>query len=157
MADSVRLRGLHHVTLVTRDMDEMTRFLTEVVGIHLVKTTVNFDASEQRHFYFGDEKGRPGTVVTYFEIPDLPENRLGAGGMHHLAFCVEDESDLAAQMERLKEVGVKHSGVLDRTYFKSLYFKGPEGLMVEFSTAGPGFQADGDQLEGRIIHDRPGK
>lgn len=155
MAASVPLQGIHHVTLVTRDMEEMTRFLTEVVGVRLVKTTVNFDAPDQKHFYFGDEKGRPGTVVTYFEIPDLPENRLGAGGMHHLAFCVENENGLAAQMERLEEMGIPHSGVVDRTYFKSLYFKGPEGLIVEFATSGPGFQADGDQIEGRIVHQGP--
>ena len=157
MAASVRLQGIHHVTLITRDMEAMTRFLTEVVGIHLVKTTVNFDDSDQKHFYFGDEKGQPGTVITYFEIPDLPENRLGAGGMHHLAFCVEDESDLSAQMKRLDEMGIAHSGVLDRTYFKSLYFKGPEGLTVEFATAGPGFQADGEQIEGKIVHGRSGR
>jgi glyoxalase family protein len=157
VAASVRLQGIHHVTLITRDMAAMTRFLTEVVGVHLVKTTVNFDASEQKHFYFGDEKGQPGTVITYFEIPDLPENRLGAGGMHHLAFCVEDESDLSAQMERLEGMGIAHSGVLDRTYFKSLYLKGPEGLTVEFATAGPGFQADGDQVEGKIVHGRSGR
>ncbi len=156
MTASVRLQGIHHVTLVTRDV-AMTRFLTDVVGIHLVKTTVNFDAPGQKHFYFGDEKGRPGTVVTYFEIRDLPENRLGAGGMHHLAFCVEDESDLAAQMKRLEGMGISHSGVLDRTYFKSLYFKGSEGLIVEFATAGPGFHADGDQIEGKIVHERSGR
>ena len=155
MAASVRLRGIHHVTLITRDMEAMTRFLTGVAGLHLVKTTVNFDAPGQKHFYFGDEKGRPGTVVTYFEIPDLPGNRLGAGGMHHLAFCVEDENDLSAQMERLEEMGIAHSGILDRVYFKSLYFKGPEGLTVEFATLGPGFQADGDQIEGKLVHGGP--
>lgn len=154
MSSSVRLLGFHHVTLVTRDVDAMARFLTESVGLSIVKTTVNFDAPEQRHFYFGDEKGHPGPVVTFFEILDLPENFLGASGMHHLAFCVEGESDLISQMAHLDAIGVRHSGILDRTYFKSLYFSGPEGLVVEFATKGPGFQIDGDQVEGKIIHSR---
>lgn len=145
----VRLRGIHHITLVTTDMDAMVRFLTDTVGLRLVKTTVNYDAPDQKHYYLGDEKGRPGTILTFFEVEGLPANRLGRGGMHHLALGVEEESDLRAQMARLDERGVRHSGVVDRTYFKSLYFRGPEGLLVEFATLGPGFEADGPQLEGR--------
>ena len=153
MAQEVRLTGIHHVTLVARDIEAMVKFLTEVVGICLVKTTVNFDAQDQKHYYLGDEIGRPGTVVTFFESPNLADNRLGAGGMHHIAFGVEDEAALRAQIERLEGMGIGHSGIQDRGYFKSLYIREPEGLMVEFATAGPGFQMDGDQVEGKY---RPG-
>ncbi len=144
MTQPVRLKGLHHITLVTRDMEAVVRFLTEVVGIRLVKSDVNFDVPDQKHYFFGDETGRPGTLVTFFEIPDLADNRPVAGGMHHLAIGVEDEDDLRVQMERLDEKGINHSGVIDRIYFKSLYFRGPEGLLIEFATEGPGFQVNGD-------------
>ncbi|MDA1000378.1 MAG: VOC family protein [bacterium] len=149
MNGEIRLRGLHHVTLVTRDIDAMVNFLEEAVGLRLVKTTVNFDAPGQKHYYLGDEKGSPGTMVTFFEIPEMPENRLGAGGMHHIAFGVEDESDLHRQMKKLDVMGISHTGIVDRVYFKSVYFQGPENLLIEMATMGPGFGADGDQVEGR--------
>ncbi|MFQ5915911.1 MAG: VOC family protein [Nitrospinota bacterium] len=140
MTSSVRLKGLHHITLVTRDMEVMMRFLTDVVGIPLIKSDVNLDVPGQKHCFWGDEGGRPGTLVTFFEIPDLDDNRLGAGGMHHVAFTVQGEDDLRAQIKRLEEKGISHSGVIDRNYWKALYFQGPEGLLIEFATEGPGFK-----------------
>ncbi len=138
MTQAARVKGIHHITLVTRDMEAMMQFLTEVVGIRLVERGINEDMPEQKHYFFGDEEGRPGTLVTFFEITGLDDNRLGAGGMHHLAIGVEDEDDLRAQMKRLDEKGIGHSGVVDRTSWKALYFRGPEELLIEFATQGPG-------------------
>ena len=145
----VRVKGLHHITLVTANIDAMVEFLVQIVGIHLLKTTVNYDAHDQKHYYLGDERGSPGSIITFFEIPHLSKSQVGVGSMHHLAFCVEDSSDLENQMKRLEENGISHSGILDRTYFKSLYFRGPENLLLEFATTGPGFCADGPQKEGK--------
>ena len=149
MAEAVRLKGLHHVTFVTRDIGAMSRFLEDAVGLQLVKVSVNFDLPDQKHYFWGDEKGNPGTVVTFFDISDAPDNRIGAGGMHHLAFCVEDEADLHRQMEKLDALGISHTGIVDRFYFKAIYFHGPEDLLIEFATSGPGFGVDGDQVEGK--------
>ena len=137
MPPPTRLTGLHHITLVTRDMDQMLRFLTDVVGLGLVLDDINQDAPEQKHYFFGDEKGSPGTLVTFFEIPDLDDNRLGAGGMHHIALGVEEEDDLRAQIAVLDEKGIGHSGIVDRGKWKALYFKRPEGLLFELATRGP--------------------
>ena len=137
MPPPTRLTGLHHITLVTRDMDQMLRFLTDVVGLGLVLDDINQDAPEQKHYFFGDEKGTPGTLVTFFEIPDLDDNRLGAGGMHHIALGVEEEDDLRAQIAVLDEKGIGHSGIVDRGKWKALYFKGPEGLLFELASPGP--------------------
>ena len=136
MPPPVRLTGLHHVTLVTRDMDETLRFLTEVVGLGFVLDDINQDAPGQKHHFFGDEKGIPGTLVTFFEIPDLDDNRLGAGGMHHIALGVEEEDNLRAQIAVLDERRIGHSGVVDRGKWKALHFKGPEGLLFELATRG---------------------
>ncbi len=142
MSPPVRLTGLHHITLVTRDMDETLRFLTEVVGLGFVKDDINQDVPDQKHYFFGDENVSPGTLVTFFEIPDLDDNRLGAGGMHHIALGVEDEEDLRTQIEVLDERGIGHSGVVDRGKWKALYFKGPEGLLFELATRGPDMRDD---------------
>jgi glyoxalase family protein len=139
MTRPARVKGLHHLTLVTRDMDEVVRFFNEVLGILLVKIDHNFDRPEQKHYFFGDAKGQPGTLVTFFEISDLPGNTLGPGGMHHVAFWVQDEDALRAQIKHLDGMGIGHSEIIDRIYFKSLYFRGPEDLLIEFATEGPGF------------------
>lgn len=137
MPPPTRLTGLHHITLVTRDMDQMLRFLTDIVGLGLVLDDINQDAPEQKHYFFGDEKGSPGRLVTFFEIPDLDDNRLGAGGMHHITLGVEEEDDLRAQIAVLDEKGIGHSGIVDRGKWKAFYFKGPEGLLFELATRGP--------------------
>ncbi len=59
--------------------------------------------------------------------------------MHHVAFGVQDEDALRAQIKHLEGMGIGHSGIIDRVYFKSLYFRGPEDLLIEFATEGPGF------------------
>ena len=119
MTQPARVKGLHHLTLVTRDMDEVVRFFIEVLGILLVKIDHNFDRPEQKHYFFGDDKGRPGTLVTFFEIPDLPGNTLGPGGMHHVAFwgsapvrtrgCISPQHHLGAR--RGGALAARRSGV----------------------------------------------
>lgn len=137
-----KVSGVHHITLITADMDATARFYTEVLGLKLVKQTVNFDDPEAKHFYFGDETGAPGTIITFFEYPDAAPGRVGAGSTHHIAFAVADEE---AQMEfkrHLESHGVQVSGPYDRTYFRSIYFRDNNGHILEIATAGPGFAVD---------------
>ena len=66
------LDGIHHVTAITRDAQRTIDFHVGVLGLRLVKTTVNFDAPDMYHLYFGDETGTPGSILTFFEIRGAP-------------------------------------------------------------------------------------
>ncbi|MFQ5693308.1 MAG: VOC family protein [Nitrospinota bacterium] len=134
--------GIHHITLICRDMDRTAKFYTEVLGLRLVKRTVNYDDPSSKHFYFGDASGSPGTVLTFFERPDGAQAQMGVGIAHHLALTVKDEAEQLAWKERREAAGVAVAGPFDRTYFKSIYFHDPDGIIIEMATEGPGFTAD---------------
>ena len=76
--------------------------------------------------------------------PDLPPSRLGAGGVHHVAFRTPNEEEYHAWTERLNGLGIANSGEVDRYYFRSLYFREPNGILFEIATDGPGFGVDED-------------
>ncbi len=136
----MKLLGLHHVSLVCSDLERTVKFYTEILGLTLVEKTVNFDSPKTRHFYFGDEKGTPGTLITFFEYPTLPPGYMGGGSVAHFALGVEDEKELLKWKERLEQNKIEVIGPKDRKYFKSIYFKDPDGAMVELTTLGPGFK-----------------
>lgn len=140
----MKLSGIHHITLICSDMERTVKFYTEVLGLKLVKRTVNFDDPSAKHFYFGDERGSPGSLVTFFEYPGGAPGRLGIGVTHHLAFIVEDEEEQRRWREGLVAHGVQVTPVIDRKYFKSIYFRDPDGVILEIATRGPGFAVDED-------------
>ena len=140
--EAPKINGIHHITLICRNMDLTADFYTKVLGFTLVKQTVNYDDPSSRHFYFGDETGSPGTVLTFFENASGQQAQVGVGITHHLALSVENESDLHAWKKRLTLNGVFFSGPYDRTYFQSIYFQDPDGIVVEMATKGPGFTVD---------------
>jgi glyoxalase family protein len=87
--------------------------------------------------------GGPGARVRLVERPDLPIHRfVGAGGVHHVAFRTPDEEEHAAWRERLAKAGLGVTPVIDRYYFKSIYFREPGGVLFEIATDGPGFATD---------------
>jgi glyoxalase family protein len=136
------LGGLHHITLISSNMERTTRFYTETLGLRLIKQTVNFDDPSAKHFYFGDGVGTPGTVITYFEWAHLPAGNTGAGLTHHFAFAVEDDEALARWWVRLRHLGVEVTNPRPRRYFNSIYFRDPDGVILEVATRGPGFAID---------------
>ncbi len=136
------LRGLHHITLISANIERTTRFYTEVLGLRLVKQTVNFDDPSAKHFYFGNEVGAPGTVITYFEWPHLAPGQIGVGLTHHFALAVADESAQARWLVRLRRYGVEVTTPRPRRYFTSIYFRDPDGVIMEIATQGPGFLVD---------------
>ena len=138
----LRIAGLHHITLLCADVERSAAFYRELLGMRLVKQTVNSDDRSARHLFFGDEEGRPGTLVTCLEYPRMEPGRVGSGSTHHFALAVESEEELAAWRDYLVSRGVPCSEVLDRTYFKSLYMRDPDGHIVELATSGPGVTAD---------------
>jgi glyoxalase family protein len=134
--------GLHHITLVSADAQRTVDFYTRVLGQRLVKKTVNYDDPGSHHLYFGDEVGRPGTAITFFEWPRAPRGHPGLGGTHHFAFQVADYEGLLQWKRRLTDLGLPVEGPLDRHYFKSIYFNDPDGTILEIATNGPGWTVD---------------
>lgn len=134
--------GLHHITAVCSSAQRTVNFYTKVLGLKLVKRTVNFDAVNTYHLYFGDEIGSPGSLVTFFEWPDAPKGRWGIGTTHHLALLTETEEAQLKWKRWLTDHGVKVTGPYNRTYFRSIYFTDPDGLILEIATRSPGWTVD---------------
>jgi catechol 2,3-dioxygenase-like lactoylglutathione lyase family enzyme len=130
------------VTDICRDVERSLDFYRNLLGMRLVKQTVNEDDRGARHLFFGDEEGRPGTMVTCLEYPELDEGSVGRGSTHHFALSVESEEELAGWHGYLRSRGIPCTDVMDRKYFKSLYLRDPDGHIVELATAGPGLTAD---------------
>lgn len=119
-----RINGLHHVTMMASGARANNAFYTGALGLRRVKTTVNFDAPDVYHLYFGDALGRPGTVMTSFPFPDAARGRRGAGEASETAFAVPADS-LSAWEERLSPLGpVRREG---RFGEERLVLGGPDG------------------------------
>jgi glyoxalase family protein len=200
---------------VCSDAQRTLDFYRDTLGFTLVKKTVNFDDPHSYHLYFGDEVGRPGTLLTFFEWPRADPGRIGrgtlesigletprvvqeregedpdglrlrlypaerpalrdvvaignadlyaglfatdaplrfgepveepaligAGTTHHIAWRAPDDAEQAAWSERLLELGLRPTPVQDRKYFRSVYFRMPDGILIEIATDGPGFLVD---------------
>ena len=138
----LRIAGIHHITLICQDVERSVDFYRNLLGMRLVKQTLNEDDRGARHLFFGDEEGRPGTLVTCLEYPELDEGTVGRGSTHHFALTVESEEELVAWREYLTSRGIPCTEVLDRTYFKSIYLRDPDGHILELATLGPGVTAD---------------
>lgn len=134
--------GLHHITLVAGDAQRTVDFYTGLLGLRLVKRTVNFDDPGSYHLYFGNDTADPGSLVTFFEWPDTPRGRPGIGGTHHFALTVESDEALERWKRRIEAAGRHVAGVFDRRYFRSIYFTDPDGQVVEIATRAPGFTVD---------------
>jgi glyoxalase family protein len=210
----MRLAGLHHVTCVCSDAQQTLDFYRGL-GFALVKKTVNFDDPHSYHLYFGDERGRPGTLLTFFEWPRADAGRLGRGTLesigietphvgepvdmqdpdglrlrlvpgdavrlhdvsvignpdlysglfasdaplafaepveeaaligpgttHHIAWRVPTDREQTEWLDHLTELGLRPTPVQDRKYFRSVYFRMPDGVLIEIATDEPGFLVD---------------
>jgi glyoxalase family protein len=136
------IQGIHHITLVCSNAQRTVDFYTRVLGQRLVKKTVNFDDPGSYHLYFGDELGRPGSAITFFEWPGAPHGYPGVGGTHHFALLVPDYDNLLRWKRRLTDFGISVNGPLDRRYFVSVYLRDPDGAIIEIATRGPGWTVD---------------
>jgi glyoxalase family protein len=129
----MQLDGIHHITCITADAPGNVDFYARVLGLRLVKKTVNFDAPDVYHLYYGDERGAPGSILTFFEFPDAAPGRAGAGMIHRLCWRVASEDALAFWRDRLGAEGI---GVENDT--RSIVFRDPEGLALELVVTDPG-------------------
>jgi glyoxalase family protein len=122
------LEGLHHITAITADAPGNVDYYARVLGLRLVKKTVNFDAPDVYHLYFGDEAGTPGSILTFFEFPGARIGRAGAGMVHRILWRVGSDESLAFWAARL--------GVAREGDGETLRFANPEGLEHELVVAG---------------------
>ena len=113
---------MHHLTMITGDATENVAFYADRLGLRLVKKTVNFDAPEAYHLYFGDEQGSPGSILTWFEFAGVPKGRAGAGMIHTIELGVGSEAALDFWAQRLP--GSERSG-------SGLAFRDYDGLRLE--------------------------
>lgn len=97
----MKFTGLHHITMITGDAQQNARFYGDLLGLRLVKKTVNFDQPQAYHLYFGDETGAPGSILTWFEFAGAARGRAGAGSIHTIQLAVADEAALDFWEQRL--------------------------------------------------------
>ena len=127
---SNRIKGLHHITAIAGNAQRNYDFYTKTLGLRLVKKTVNFDDPGTYHFYFGNEKGEPGTILTFFPWQHIKRGRAGTGMATHIDYSVPAGS-LAFWMERLKEGGVKQEpGIMEKFSQPYISFEDPDGLLI---------------------------
>jgi glyoxalase family protein len=131
----MELGGLHHVTAVTTRAQDNVGFYTEVLGLRLVKKTVNQDDVSAYHLFYGDELGRPGTEVTFFDWPHLrvAPNHAGAGEISATELRVTGREVLQFWAGRLREFGVEHGGVEERDGRSLISFTDPEGQRLRLA------------------------
>ena len=135
----MQLRGLHHVTAISSDLEKTIAFYRDVLGMGIVHDGPSDDDSQTRHVWFGAADGGAGSLVSFMEYPDLPPAVVGVGSTHHFALIIETVAEQEAWRDYLRNRGVECTDVFDRGAFRSLYLRDPDGHVVELTTRGPGF------------------
>ena len=124
----MKLEGIHHVTCITADAPQNVEFYAGLLGLRMVKKTVNQDDPTVYHLFYADERGSAGADITFFEYPGVPRGRAGAGMVHRITWRVGSDDALGFWAERLGSAGVDASRSDGR-----LRFRDPEGLELELA------------------------
>jgi glyoxalase family protein len=122
--------GIHHITAIAGDPQRNVDFYAGILGMRLVKVTVNFDDPASYHLYYGDELGHPGSILTFFPWPGGRAGRQGTGQVGTVSLAIPPGS-LGFWIERLLASGVRYEGPLRRFDEQILSFKDPDGLLLE--------------------------
>jgi glyoxalase family protein len=134
-----QIRGLGPIRLDVGDLAALEKLLTGVMNMRRVR---DYAAPDGPVHVFAMGQGGPAAELHVVERKDVPLARQGAGGVHHVAFRVPDDAQYEAWARRLNQWGVPNNGPIDRFYFRSLYFREPNGILFEIATDGPGFATD---------------
>lgn len=124
------INGLHHITAFAQDPQENLDFYAGVLGLRLVKKTVNFDAPDVYHLYYGNETGAPGTIMTFFPYKGIGRGRQGKGQLTTTSFSIPANS-MGYWTERLKKFNIKHTDPQERFEEAFIYFEDMDGLGLE--------------------------
>lgn len=138
------IRGLGPVTLVVENVRPTAALLTEVLGFRQSGEYRFPDNPSRRALVFETGPGGPSAEVHIEERPDMPPAQVGIGGVHHVAFRTPDDQQHAEWQRHLMRHGISTTPVIDRYYFRSIYFREPGGVLFEIATDGPGFTGDED-------------
>ena len=134
-----QIRGLGPIVLTVRDLPATERVLVDAMNMRRVR---DYAAHGAQIHVFAMGEGGPAAELHVIEDKDSPVARQGAGAVHHVAFRTPDETQYHAWTQRLSELRIPNSGEIDRFYFRSLYFREPNGILFEIATDGPGFATD---------------
>ena len=130
----IQSQGVHHITLVGADRQTSIDFWEGLLGMPFVFEQPNLDRASESHLYFDPGDGRLITVFTEEERGgDAERTPTDPGCVHHIAFAVS-QATFKQTVERLDERGIEHSGVKDRGFMDSIYFKDPLGLLIELAS-----------------------
>lgn len=127
-----QIKGIHHITAIASDAKKNYDFYTRVLGLRLVKKTVNFDDPETYHFYYGDEVGTPGTILTFFPWGGISAGRRGTRQVTEIGYAVP-EGSLDFWLKRLEENNVLYNKVAEKFGEQYLTFLDPDGLKFELT------------------------
>jgi len=137
-----QIRGLGPITMTVARLQPTEVVLTQVMSMEQIRTYPHPDSAQHTIHVFAMGSGGPGAELHVAVRPDLPFTQPGAGGVHHVAFRVPTTSEHEAWQQHLTSVGIRTSGIIDRYYFQSIYFREPNGVLFELATDGPGFDVD---------------
>lgn len=140
--EEMQIRGLHHVTLHVQQLEPTERVLTQVLSFRRVDSYAAGGGRDVVVYETGP--GGPGTEVHVVAEPGGRRGRVGIGGVHHVAFRTPDDAQHREWRERIAAAGLQVTPVIDRFYFRSLYFREPGHVLYEIATDGPGFAVDED-------------
>ncbi len=134
------IRGFHHVTLSERDPARTTKLMTDTLGFRRIE-------EDDGRYRFEAEDGGPGNLVDVVDGSSESRGRMGVGTVHHVAFRAKDDEHQLEIREEIAKLGYDVTPVLDRQYFRSIYFREPGGVLFEIATDPPGFAVDEDPDE----------
>lgn len=137
-----QIHGLNSVKLMVQILEPTARVLTEVMGFRQIRTAPSSSNPARQVVFFETGPGGPGSEVQVEAGPELPRGRVGRGGVHHVAFRTPNDAEQAQWRQRISEAGLQVTDIIDRYYFKSIYFREPGGILFEIATDGPGFATD---------------
>jgi len=129
-----KILGLHHITAIAGNAKRNYEFYTKVLGLRVVKKTVNFDDPHTYHFYYGDENGTPGTILTFFPWEGVSTGRRGIGSTTEFAYSVPAGS-LDFWLKRFDEMNITHNKPAEKFGETYLTFLDPDGLKIELTVA----------------------
>lgn len=139
------VRGFHSVSAALEGYEKTARLLTDSFGYRLI------DQSGDRFRFASADSAAPGRIIDLLCVPDSEMGRVAAGSVHHIAFRAKDDAEQLLWREHLVDLGYNVTPVIDRTYFHSIYFREPGGVLFEIATEPPGFTLD-EKLEELGMH-----
>lgn len=129
-----KILGIHHITAIAGDAQRNYNFYTKLLGLRMVKKTVNFDDPGTYHLYYGNEKGNPGTILTFFPWMHVKRGTAGTGMATEIGYSVPAGS-FDFWVNRFREYNVKHDHPVERLGEQMLAFQDPDGLQLSLAVA----------------------